>query len=426
MSGFGRVIRNAGWNLGGNVVPLIAAAALLPFIVDRLGIDRFGLLSLAWVLIGYFSLFDLGLGRALTKMIAERIDTPRADEIAPLTSSAIALMSALGLLGGLLVAAAAPFGFSWVTRLPAALQDEAYRSLFLVALGIPIVIASSALRSVLEGLQAFRLLNLIRAPAGVLTFAAPALSAAFSPRLDLAVLALVVARLLVLVAHIPPCRRRVRLGWRLVDTAWALPLLRFGGWLTVSSIVGPLIVYVDRFVLGATGSASTVGFYAAPFEIVSRLLIIPAALAAALFPALAGLGAEGAEQARRLRTRATRLTGLLTLPLGLCGILLAQPLLSLWLGPTFAEHSTLAMQLLLPGFVLNALAQIPLTALYGAGHTRPVALLHLLQLPAYVLLLTWLVDAYGVPGAAAAWSLRAGFDWAALSWLLRRHADRKA
>ena len=34
----------------------------------------FGVLSLVWMFIGYFSLFDLGLGRATTKLVAEKID----------------------------------------------------------------------------------------------------------------------------------------------------------------------------------------------------------------------------------------------------------------------------------------------------------------------------------------------------------------
>jgi O-antigen/teichoic acid export membrane protein len=424
MSEFARVLRNAAWNLGGSILPLLAAAALMPFIVARLGVERFGLLSLAWVLIGYFSLFDLGLGRALTKMIAERRGTPRAAEIDSLASSGVVLVVLLGLAGGMLVAACAPLGFRWLERLPAELRDEARRGIFLVALGIPLVVASAALRGVLEGVQAFRVLNLIRAPAGVLLFAAPALSALLSPRLDWAIAALLATRLLMLLAHVGPCLAQVRLGLRHVDIAWAGPMLRFGGWLTVSSVVGPVIVYSDRFILGALLSLAAVAYYTAPFEIVSRLLIVPAALAGALFPALASRSQRDADSAF-LQRQATRVILLITVPLCLAGGALAEPALDAWLGPEFARHSTAALLWLLPGFVFNSLAQVPLMALQGAGRTRAVALLHLAELPVYAAGVWAAAQSFGIAGAAAVWSLRAAADHAALT-LMQRHAGWRA
>ena len=414
-----RILSNAGWNLGGNVVPLIAAAALIPSIIARLGVDRFGLLSLAWVLIGYFSLFDLGLGRALTKMIAERQGTAQANEIPSITATAIALMSILGVMGGLLVAACVPLSLTWLDRLPKEVHGEARNSLLLIALGIPLVVGTSLLRSVLEGVQAFRVLNLIRAPAGVLLFAAPALSSHYSPRLDLAILALLVTRVLILIAHVGPCLSHIQIKASLVDFAWAFPMLRFGGWLTVSSVVGPIIVYIDRFVIGAALSLGAVGYYAAPFEVVSRLLVVPMSLATAMFPALVGINQRGDDDARTLRRDATRATLVLTVPLCVFGALVAEPVLAWWLGPPFAEQSTVALQLLLPGLVLNSVAQIPMVALYGHGLTKPVAQLHLIELPIYAALLWWLCKTFGIAGAAMAWSMRAAFDYVALSMMLR-------
>jgi O-antigen/teichoic acid export membrane protein len=423
MSPFARVLRNAAWNLGGSMLPLLAAAALMPFIIARLGVERFGLLSLAWVLIGYFSLFDLGLGRALTKMIAERRGTPRAAEVNSLASTGIVLMVLLGVAGGVLMAACAPLGFRWLERLPAELQDETRRSVWLVALGIPLVVTSAGLRSVLEGVQAFGVLNLIRAPAGVLLFAAPALSALVSPRLDWAIAALLVTRLLALIAHVAPCLRHVRLGLVQIDLGWAAPMLRFGGWLTVSSVVGPVIVYSDRFILGALLSLKAVAYYTAPFEIVSRLLIVPAALAGALFPALAGLHGQAADSAR-LQRQAMQTILLITLPLCLVGAALAEPALDAWLGAEFASHSTSALLWLLPGFAFNSLAQVPMMAMQGAGRTRAVALLHLAELPLYVAGVWAAAQSFGIAGAAAVWSLRAAADHAALTWMLRHAAWR--
>ena len=43
---------------------MMVALATIPALVRRLGTDRFGILTIGWAVLGYFSLFDLGLGRA--------------------------------------------------------------------------------------------------------------------------------------------------------------------------------------------------------------------------------------------------------------------------------------------------------------------------------------------------------------------------
>jgi O-antigen/teichoic acid export membrane protein len=419
VSEFRRVAANAGWNLLGNLLPLGAAIVAVPYLIGQMGTDRFGLLSLTWVLIGYFSLFDFGLGRALTKLIAERQVGSRNEELSSLCSSAIALVAVLGLVGMLVVAALIPFAGRWVDKLgDTALQQEANLTLVWVAAGVPLAVVTAAMRGILEGYQRFKLLNAIRIPAGIALFAAPCATAWFSPRLDLAVGAVVVTRLLILLAHVAPCQRLVPLRVSQVKRLWAVPLLSFGGWLTVSNFIGPLIVYMDRFIIGAVLSASTVAYYTAPFEVVSRLLLFPAALTAALFPALTH--AHGTEflGARSLRRQAQLLTLAIMLPLALFGAVFAHQGLSMWLGDEFAVQSSRAMQLLMPGFVFNAMALIPFTTLHSLGRTRQTALLHLAELLPFVGLLFFMVRHWGLEGAALAWTLRAIVDWAAMTYLL--------
>jgi len=201
-------------------------------------------------------------------------------------------------------------------------------------------------------------------------------------------------------------------------------MLRFGGWLTVSNVVGPVIVYLDRFIIGALLPPNQLAYYAAPFEMVARLLVLPTSLTGALFPALASAQHHDAARAHALRRRALQLTAVLVLPAALIGVLLARPLLQLWLGEEFAQHGSLAMQILLVGFAFNALAQIPMVALHGHGLARATATLHLVELPIYAVFLYAMVSAHGLPGAAFAWSARGALDLVALSLMLRR-AERQ-
>ncbi len=420
MLAFRPVLVNAGWNLLGNVLPLLAGVVAVPFLVAHLGTERFGLMSLAWILIGYFGLFDFGLGRALTRMVAARWAGRPDAELNSLCSTGAALGGAAGLAGGLLVAVVALLGDTWFKQWSPALMDEARRALVIIGLGVLPTVLTAVLRGILEGVQRFKALNAIRVPAGVLLFAAPCISAWFTQRLDVAVATLVATRWLVLLAHGLACHSSVRLSFAAAARAWVAPLFAFGGWLTVSNVVGPAIVYLDRFIIGALLPPQQLGYYAAPFEMVARLLVLPTALTGALFPALAQAHGRGAGEARALRSQAMRLTVLLVLPAALLGGLFAAPLLRLWLGDDFAANGSAVMQILLVGFAFNALAQIPMVALHGHGMARATATLHLIELPIYVVVLYALVSTRGLEGAALAWSARGALDFLALSLMLRR------
>src|SRR5207302_8418181 len=94
----GRLLaRNAVWNLISQAAPMAAAVFTIPVLIGGLGTARFGVLTLAWMVLGYFSLFDLGLGRALTKMVAETLGLGRDRELPSLVGTALGLMMILGL-----------------------------------------------------------------------------------------------------------------------------------------------------------------------------------------------------------------------------------------------------------------------------------------------------------------------------------------
>ena len=67
------IAKSAFWNIAGRAGPMVVAVIATPFLVADLGPTRWGLFALALSLIGIFGIFDFGIGRALTKLLAERI-----------------------------------------------------------------------------------------------------------------------------------------------------------------------------------------------------------------------------------------------------------------------------------------------------------------------------------------------------------------
>jgi O-antigen/teichoic acid export membrane protein len=100
----------------------------------------------------------------------------------------------------------------------------------------------------------------------------------------------------------------VQILWRSANRSRLRWLLSFGGLgVTVSNVVGPLIVYVDRFVIGFSLTAGAVAVYAIPFDLVSRLPILIAALCSVLLPELARLASLAASSDPAASARARQL-----------------------------------------------------------------------------------------------------------------------
>jgi O-antigen/teichoic acid export membrane protein len=410
--------RNALLNLAGHGAPLLAALFLLPPLVSRLDAERFGFLALAWALVGYFSLFDLGLGRALSRLVAGWRGTPREPELPHLSRTALSLTLALGAAAGLLLFVAAGPICERVLNLSPALRSEAETALRVLALSLPLVTLTAALRGLLEAGQRFDWVNAIRVPVGILTFAAPLAATWWSVSLVGLASALALMRLAAFVAHWAACARLwpALVGLGSPRGAAAREMLGFGAWLTVSNVVGPLMVYIDRFVIAGLLAVSWVAYYSAPYELVTRLWLIPAALTGVLFPAMAAASPERLAALYRTGTKAVLIT---VFPLALVATVFAQDWLHAWLGPQFAARGMRVAQLLCFGAAVNCLAYLPFTLLQARGRADLPAKAHLVELPLYLAVLWTLVVRWGIEGAALAWALRCVADAAVLFVLAR-------
>ncbi len=414
--------RNTIWNIVGQGAPLLAALVAIPVTLRGLGTERFGALSLAWLLIGYLSLFDLGLGRALTKLAAERLAGRRDEEIPALAWTALLLMLGLGVAGALLITLPSTWLVARALRIPPALRDETRQALYVLGASVPFVISTAGLRGLLEAKQRFGLVNAVRIPMGVFTFIGPILVLPFSRSLVAVVGLLAFGRLVGWAVHLALCLRvfpALRHGLALHPPLMA-PLLRLGGWMTVTNVVGPFMVYLDRFLIGGLMSLAAVAYYATPYEMVTKLLVVPSAVAQVLFPAFAASLVVDRPRAGLLFDRGVKTVFLSLFPPTLLLVALAPELLRLWLGTEFSRESARVLQWLAVGVFINGLAQIPFALVQGAGRPEFTARLHLVELPFYLVAVWCLIRARGVEGAAIAWTARAAVDAAVLLLMAAR------
>lgn len=419
----GRLLaRNTLLNLAGTVAPFLVALVALPIIIRAIGVDRYGVFTLSMMAVGYLGLFDLGLGQALIKFISETAATNEQERIPGLFWSSLCLSLAFGAAAGAVVAVVAPWLAQRVLKVPTAFQLEITDAFYVLALAMPFVISSSSLNGTLAAFQRFDLINWVRIPTNAFSYIGLLLVLPFSHRLTWLVAVMALARLsgwfatLQLCFHVVPTLRHDLRPSR----ATIRPLMSFGGWVTVSNIVGPIMVYFDRFLIGAMLSMAAVTYYAVPYDVVSRLGVVPAAMTGVVFAAFSATFKQDAARATLIFERATRYTLLVVFVPVLLLVALAPEGLTLWLGQPFAAHSVGALRWLAVGLFINSFAWTPYGLLVAAHRPDLTAKFHLAEAPAYVALLWWILPRYGIAGAAFAWTARVAVDLVLLLYMARR------
>lgn len=400
--------RNTIWNLAGSGLPLIAAAALIPFTLNRLGNEAFGVLTLIWALIGYFSLFDMGVGRALTYELSKLRAANNTSQISLTLKAGLILTLAAGLLGAAVMLILAPYlATSWLKISPA-LQQDAMLSFKIAAIGVIPTTITSGLRGALEGLGRFAESNLNKIFLGFCMFVIPALSIALhGNHLWVITLYLVLARLIVALLAATQLRHYLVASTTGLIKKHLKPLVNYGVWVTVTGIVGPLMVYGDRFFVSAAVGAALLPLYAIPQEGLQRLLMIPAALCGALLPQLAALSPQNTAITYK---RNYKRVAVVMLGVCLLAAILAYPVLTWWLSAEFAKKALPIVLILSVGIWLNSMALVPYTLLHANGNPKLTALFHLFELALYALALWWLATNFGLVGAALAWVGRVALD----------------
>jgi len=415
--------RNTILNLVGQALPLLVAVVSVPVAIRGLGVDAFGVLSLAWMTLGYVSVFDLGLGAATTKFVAEARGRGDDASVPAIVWTASVSQLAMGVAGGVLLTVLTPWLVGSVLRIPEALARDAQITFYLMAACSPVVLMTATFRGLLEAEQRFDLVNLVKVPASTLNYLWPAATLLLGLNLPQVVGLLVITRLGALLAYASLGRRWLRRGTSPIRPGAELfrQLVSYGGWVTVSTVISPVLVYLDRFLIGSLVGVAAVGYYTAPYEMAVRITIVSTSLVMTLFPVFSMASASPVTEALRLLyRRSLRYVYLVVGAVAVICVAFGDALMSLWLGESIARASGVVFQVLVVGVLANSLGRVSYSLLQGLGHPDLTAKLHLVELGVYIPVAWLLVSTFGLVGGAVAWTVRVTADALVLDVLSRR------
>lgn len=377
---------------------LLALLVIVTVLARGLTVAELGAYGLTASLAGYLLVLRNSVASSAVRAMAGAVGR---GEMARVYSAAVVLYAVVGLATGVLIAVVA-FVFS-VTILSGALATDALVGGVglgaLTAVGIAASVNLDALRAERRFVRAASLEIVAVATYLVLMLAlilgdvdlAAVIAASGALPLLSGVLAAVVLR-----RGGAPLRFD-RTG---VTRERAMLIVPTAGWLLVLELSNLVMYSFDRVLLGAFGSARTVGLYEGPVRAHNLLYALNGALAVPTVPTASRYVATGDERRlRELALRGSRYTLALIVPLVVTLMALAEPLIGVWLGDRYTGGAT-ALTILVSYWLLFGALVVTPGFLVGAGRAREAARIVMVVAAANVALSLILTPWLGLEGPA--------------------------
>ncbi|MBN1867620.1 oligosaccharide flippase family protein [Candidatus Sumerlaeota bacterium] len=415
--------RNALFGGGARLITLAVGLVLTPYLLARLGAERFGVWALLTFVTGLIGLLDFSFRTSFVKYLAEtHARDDREGERAILGTGLIAYgLFALG-LAPILFFASDPL--LALLAVPVGLRPAARACYLIGAAGYLLSNVLAVFPAWCDSRQRMDLTN----ATGV---AALFVSAGATVGLVESGLGLVGAALgqflgiaLFHVACIPICQRRfgpLGLSVGSIRGVWFRRLFLFGFKLHVSSMCWIVNRQFDKFLLARWAGLPLVGSYELALRIAGNAGTLQPSLAAALVPASSRLTAEDdLARLRRLYREATRYLCLAGIPPFALIMAFHRDAMIAWIGRPDAWASAFLI-LLAVGYMVNSLSNGMAFVCQGIERPGLQAEQSALQLVANVLLSVILFRYMGPCGAALGTTLALVFGAAYFAWRFHPH-----
>jgi O-antigen/teichoic acid export membrane protein len=417
------VLSGSIWNLGSQAVILLSSLLATPFTIRLLGIEAYGVFSLLNLLISYLSVADLGMGQAAIRFATEAQAKEEAQaEAAVIWTSLVILMIPLGLVTVGLIAAA-PSLISRGLKLPVHLHQETIQALRFAAFGL----LAKGMAGVLIAAQYVRmranLYSLVNTLSSVGQIILIPIILFWQGGVFVAVVIVTCINLATSIVNAILLKRLLpEWGKPKIKLQLIRPLLRFGGATSLVTLTGIILFHLEKLMLAQHESVVMLAYYSVAFTLARLLMIFPVVIVPPLLSAFSRLQAVGAETAvHNLYNQSVRGLWLGLIPTSLVICSCARPVLGLWAGEAFSQHSLYPLYILALGAIFDGISYVPRILLSASGRPDLIARFQIVNLIPYFFLTWVLIEWVGIIGAAMAWTARSAVECAMAFYTVRHN-----
>jgi O-antigen/teichoic acid export membrane protein len=397
------LLKNVAWNFLSQVWFLVLPLAASPYIVRHLGVDAFGVISLASAVIGYLAILDLGMGTATIKYIADYYAERDFQSISKVIGTSIVIYTGLGLLGTLIILATANVIVTRLLHVPVNLVSATLFVFYLSSLGFLVNMPLTVFNAIPNALQRFDILVKQNLALGTATIAGQVVLLAMGYSLKALIsLNVSISAIGILVFVIVSRRLLPGVSFRpKFDVPTAKRVLHFSSMKVISIISGHVVFQLDKLLVAAFLPLASVTYYVVSLSLAQKMLTVIPNVTTAVFPAVSEFRADR-ERLNDLYLRVSKAVLLLVLPMAVALIVFAEKVLAFWMGPEFALHGAGALRLMAMAFLLASFAAVPDVFAGALGKPSIPAFFSAVGAALNLGLALLLIPRYGISGPALA------------------------
>ncbi len=382
----------------------------LPYYIQWIGFEAYGLVGVYAALLALFSVLDLGLGSSMIREMARIGPTDPPEEVRNLTRSLEFIYWAVAIFIGTTLFFAAPYiSRHWIQ--PKTFSHETVKqSIYLIGLALAFLWPSSLYAGGLIGLQRQVLLNkiivIVATIRGVgmlviLAFISPTIQAFLLWQIFINFLQTALTAFF-LWKNIPHSLIAPKF-----DKSIIARVKKYAAGIAGVTVIGVLFSHVDKIVLSRVLPLEAFGYYALAVTVASSLFHITGPIYSVCFPRFSQLIAiNDFKSLSHVYHFGCQLMSAFVIPSSLFIILFSQELLFLWTQSLETVNNTnVLVKLLVAGTMLNALLYLPTALQYAFGWTNLTLCLNLVSFLIMVPLVCLSANYFGAKGAAWSWGL---------------------
>lgn len=380
--------------------------AVVPFYLNYLGVEAYGLVGFFAMTQALLQLLDFGLAPTLNREVARCSISSRLCELSNLLHTLAVIYWLIAILIGLVVVAAAPIiAQHWLQ--PESLSPETViQAVMLIGvivacrwpIGLYLGVVMGAQRLVLASSISIVMTTVGNFGAvAVLTFVSPTIQAFFIWQAAVALAYVAVVRSVAW--HVIDATEDVRFDIQELRRIW-----RFSAGVSGVAVTALVLVQLDRIILSRMLSLEDFGRYTMGALVASGLYVILTPVFNVVYPRLSALVALGdTANVINLYRYGTRLLLSVLFPVAIMAALFAEELVTLWTGDAgLARHVGPIVSLFLVSTALNGAMHFPYALQLAYGVTRLPLLINILLIALLAPSTIYLALRYGAVGGALA------------------------
>jgi O-antigen/teichoic acid export membrane protein len=392
------------WNTAGLLVEVGTGFLVMPLLIAKLGDSTYGVWLVLGALTSYFGLLELGVRGAVGRHIALHHAAGNQPAVNQTLTGGLAMLLCVGLIAFLVFLLCEPIFFDFY-EIPAADRAHVSIAFRLVAANFAIVLVGTAFDAFLWGLQRFDRLNAIDIPVSLLRLAG--IFALVRTSSDLVVLATITIALSATSLFAKAllsfrANSQLRIGLQHLSRSSLRQLLGYGSWNMLSTLARLSRMQLGPILIGIVLGLAFVPLFAVAARLVAAVTAAMSAVTGVLTPHATALhAAQQADRQRDLFLVVGRNAAALGVFLIAYLMALGDPLILLWVGPSFSAAGTVLTFLAL-GEALPCMQYVTNGIILATARHRALAVFATLEVVAVCGLMIVLLPLLGLTGVGLA------------------------